>query len=80
MLKRVDIQSLFCYNKGTKREREVNKMTVKELREKLSQFDDDVEVAVYDTDGYWSECNRLTFVPTDDYYIEKDTLILETIE
>lgn len=55
-------------------------MTVKELREKLSQFDDDVEVAVYDTDGYWGECNRLTFVLTDDYYIEKDTLILETIE
>lgn len=55
-------------------------MTVKELREKLSQFDDDLVVAVYDTDGYWSECNTLTVVTTDGYYIEKDTLILETIE
>ena len=55
-------------------------MTVKELREKLLQFDDDVEVVVYDTDGYWGECNTLTFVPTEDYIIEKDTLILENIE
>lgn len=54
-------------------------MTVKELREKLLQFDDDVEVGVYDTDGYWGECNTLTFVSTNDYNIEKDTLILESL-
>jgi len=54
-------------------------MTVKELREKLSQFDDDVEVGVYDIYGYWGECNTLTFVSTDDYNIEKNTLILESL-
>lgn len=55
-------------------------MTIKELKEKLSQFDDDVEVAVYDTYGYWGECDTFTFVTADDYYIEKDTLILESRE
>ena len=54
-------------------------MTVKELKEKLSQFDDDVEVGVYDIDRYWGECNTLTFFPTGDYLIEKDTLILESL-
>lgn len=53
-------------------------MTVKELREKLLQFDDDLEVAVYGIDGFWDECNTFTVVTTDEYYIEKDTLILES--
>lgn len=52
-------------------------MTVKELREKLLQFDDDLEVGVYGEDGYWDKCNVLTLVTADGQYIEKNTLILE---
>ncbi len=54
-------------------------MTVKELREKLLQFDDDVEVGIYDIDGYLHECNTFILVTTDEYYIEKNTLILESL-
>lgn len=53
-------------------------MTVKELREKLLQFDDDLEVGVYCNDGFWDECNTFTIVTADEDYIEEDFLLLES--
>lgn len=42
-----------CYNIDRKKEREERKMTVKELRDILAQFDDNMEVQI--VDGNWCE-------------------------
>ena len=52
-------------------------MTVKELRERLAQFDDNIEVKVLDNYGYWEECNSITLITTEDYEIDKDCIIIE---
>ena len=53
-------------------------MTIKELRERLAQFDENMEVNVMDNYGYWGECNSITLITTEDYEIDKDCIILET--
>jgi len=53
-------------------------MTVKELREKLMQYDDDMEVKVLDTFGYYDECNNILLMTTEDYLIDKDYIALES--
>lgn len=52
-------------------------MTVKELRDILAQFDDNMEVKVYDNYGYWGECNSITLITTEDYEIDKDCILIE---
>ena len=52
-------------------------MTVKELRERLAQFDD-IEVKVMDNYGYWEECNSITLITTEDYEIDKDCIVIES--
>lgn len=54
-------------------------MTVKELKERLAQFDENMEVKVYDNYGYWGDCNYISVVTTEDYEIDKDFIILENI-
>lgn len=53
-------------------------MTVKELRERLAQFDDDMEVKVVDDFGYWEECNSITLITTEDYEVDKDYIVIES--
>ena len=52
-------------------------MTVKELRDKLAQFDENMEVKVVDDFGYWEECNSITLITTEDYEIDKDYIVIE---
>ena len=52
-------------------------MTVKELRNILAQFDDDMEVKVLDDFGYWDTCNTVTLITTEDYLIEENFIVLE---
>lgn len=53
-------------------------MTIKELKEALAQFDENMEVNVYDNYGYWGDCNNITIATTEDYEIDKDLIILES--
>ena len=52
-------------------------MTVKELREKLAQFDDNMEVKVLDDFGYWETCNTVALITTEEYSIEENFIALE---
>ena len=52
-------------------------MTVKELRERLAQFDDNMEVKVVDDFGYWEECNSITLITTEEYEVDKDYIVIE---
>jgi hypothetical protein len=51
-------------------------MTVKELRERLAQFDDNMEVKVLDDFGYWDTCNTVTLITTEDYEIDEDYIVI----
>lgn len=53
-------------------------MTVKELRERLIQFDDNMEVKVVDNFGYWEECNSITLITTEEYEVDKDYIVIES--
>ena len=53
-------------------------MTVKELRERLAQFDDNMEVKVVDDFGYWEECNSITLITTEEYEVDKDYIVIES--
>lgn len=53
-------------------------MTVKELRERLTQFDDNMEVKVVDNFGYWEECNSITLITTEEYEVDKDYIVIES--
>lgn len=52
-------------------------MTVKELRERLTQFDDNMEVKVLDDFGYWETCNTVALITIEDYLIEENFIVLE---
>ena len=54
-------------------------MTVKELMEKLAQFDENTEVYVTDMFGYWDKCTNIEFQSTEDWEIEKNRIVLEAI-
>ncbi len=52
-------------------------MTVKELRERLAQFDENMKVKVIDDFGYWDDCNSITVVTTENYEIDEDYIVIE---
>ena len=52
-------------------------MTVKELKERLAQFDDNMEVKVLDDFGYWETCNTVALITTEEYSIEENFIVLE---
>lgn len=53
-------------------------MTVKELRDILAQFDENMEIKVVDDFGYWEECNSVTLITTENYEIDKDYIVIES--
>jgi hypothetical protein len=60
----IDFLSYIPYNKGITKEGD-DKMTVKELREKLKEYPQDAKVAIYSE----SEYNYLNETPEDEFYI-----------
>lgn len=45
-------------------------MTIKELIERLSQLDENIEVVVVDNDGTWEHSSNITFITEDLIVIE----------